>query len=259
MSAGRKIDRIPRWKKILYVIFHAFFILLLGTGLIFAHDLITQSKIFKTEKIELSGNKIFNDKQLLEIAGVKTGGNLLDIKIKQVQSRLANHPWIKTASVKRKLPGRLTIAIEEEKPVAKVKLKKFFLMNNNGEIFKKFEKNDPILDIPAVYGLNFIDINEKNFYLQSVVKMLKLEKNRKKILYPYNFSKIQVDRDTGICIYNTNICKRLIMGFNDFEYKYQQLKLLTLYLQKKFPGQQLDKIDLSKKNRVVIKPFPAMG
>ena len=261
MSADKKMtfSRIPRWKIILYFLFHLLFIPTLGTGLIFAHDMVTRSKTFELKKISLKGNEKLKKKEILKIADLNTNENLIKLNLRIIQAKLLNHPWIKTVDVKREFPNSLVIAVKEQKPVAKIKLNTLFLMNKNGKIFKKAEKKDPKLNIPEINGLNFIDLEEKNFYLQSVIEILNLEKNSKKLLYPYNFSKIQVDRDTGICIYNTNICKRLIMGFNDFEYKYEKLKLLTLYLHKKFPGQQLDKIDLSKKNRVVIKPFPAMG
>lgn len=263
MSAASKNNdlRVPNWKKILYFLFHTCFIFLLGTGFVFAYDMIMQSDNFSAQEISISGQNKVSQEEIFRIAGIQKNTNILNINIKLAMMKLEATPWIKKAEIKRELPNKLSIKITEEIPIAKISLQgvsQKFLLNTDLKLFKKSEQNDPDSDIPEVLGLSYSDIKNKNFYLNSVVKVLNMEK-KSNLFLSGKTSIIKVDRDTGILISNTETCNSLVLGFNDFKEKYNNLEKIKIYLNKKFPGQKMDKIDLSQKNRVIIKPFPAMG
>ncbi len=240
---------------------HGFIISALGVIFIFVYDMVTQTENFNASEIIIKGNKKLDNNKILKIAGIKKNQNMLNMNLKIIKNRLLNEPWINNAVITRKLPHRIEIKIQEEDVLAKVELKKdsYFLINKKGKIFKKAEKVDDKLDIPLITGLTFFDIEKKNFYTKAAIQIAKMKNRKKNLFISGNNTKIHVDRDTGIYLFNTLKSEKLFLGFNGFDRKYKNLKLLAKYLSKKFPGQKMENIDLSKKNRVIIKPFPAMG
>ncbi len=50
---------------------------------------------------------------------VKRGDDILAVDLKAVHARVAAHPWIKSASVERRLPNTILLRIVERKPIAR--------------------------------------------------------------------------------------------------------------------------------------------
>ncbi|MDY0131373.1 MAG: FtsQ-type POTRA domain-containing protein [Desulforegulaceae bacterium] len=254
MSAGTDETRIPNWKKIIYFIFHTLFIFLLGTGFIFAHDMVTKTKEFPIKKIKITGNHYLGKEEIKTIAGFFEGDNIFGLNISMARLKLENNQWIKNAKVKRILPDVLEVEITEEKPLAKISLKENFIINEQGHLFKKYENKDKFLGIPEVTGLNYSDFINKNHYYSLIMETLKTTN----ILFNTN-SRLHLDKDIGITLYNTDSFSEILIGFTDLEKKIKSLSIVKLYLKKKFNEIKIEKINLSNKNRVVLKPFPAMG
>ncbi|MCB9480231.1 MAG: FtsQ-type POTRA domain-containing protein [Desulfobacteraceae bacterium] len=255
MSADKYIEpRIPNWKKIIYFFFHTLFIFLLGTGFIFAHDMITKTSEFPVNQINIKGNTVLTDNEICKIAGFREFENIFKINISVSRLKLEKNPWIKTAKVKRTLPATIEIEIIEEKPCAKINFKDNFILNFQGELFKKLEKKDEDLNIPEITGISYRDLTQKNYFFYLVMDIVK----QKNIIFANN-SIIHLDKDIGISLFNTDSFNEIVLGFNDFEQKIRNLNLIRHYVTQKFDGMKIEKIDLSNKNRVILKPFPAMG
>ena len=63
-----------------------------------------------------------------------------------------SHLWIAEAEVSRELPSTIRIGIKEQKVLAVIDLKRKFLINTAGEIFKEVSATDPD-NLPIVSGL----------------------------------------------------------------------------------------------------------
>lgn len=254
MSADNNEQRIPNWRKIVYFVFHLFFIFLLGTGFIYAHDMVTKTNDFAIKEVKISGNSYLNKNEICETSGLNDYENIFDLNISAARIKLENHPWIEKAKVKRRLPGAVEIEIKEQKPLAKINFLDDFIINENGEIFKKLEKKETSLNLPEITGLTYKDLKNKTKNFSLATDLLK-----KKSLILNNSSIIHLDKDIGIVLYNTDSYKEAVLGFTDFDQKIKNLKFVKLYVKQKFNDIKIKKIDLTNKNRVVLKPFPAMG
>jgi cell division protein FtsQ len=254
LSADNNEQRIPNWRKIVYFVFHLFFIFLLGTGFIYAHDMVTKTNDFAIKEVKISGNSYLNKNEICETSGLNDYENIFDLNISAARIKLENHPWIEKAKVKRRLPGAVEIEIKEQKPLAKINFLDDFIINENGEIFKKLEKKETSLNLPEITGLTYKDLKNKTKNFSLATDLLK-----KKSLILNNSSIIHLDKDIGIVLYNTDSYKEAVLGFTDFDQKIKNLKFVKLYVKQKFNDIKIKKIDLTNKNRVVLKPFPAMG
>jgi len=88
----------------------------LGFGLLYGYRFVTTHAYLGLNEIAVTGNERLAYGDILAAADVKLGQNCLEVNVGQVESRLAENPWIKGAAVRRELPGRLVIRVEERQP-----------------------------------------------------------------------------------------------------------------------------------------------
>ncbi len=132
----------------LILIFIGFVLILLsiyGTYRLFRGILII-------DRIIISGNKVLSVDDIKSIAGIREGKSLLDISSSQVYHRLLGSPWIKDAVVRKGLPDRLIIWLEEASPQAFIKKdKRFYLIDESGVILEEVNNSStlilPVLEI----------------------------------------------------------------------------------------------------------------
>lgn len=73
---------------------------------------------FKVKSIEIGGNLRYSKADILEAAGIAEGDNLYEIGEKELNSRLIEAlPYIRSATLERKLPSTLVIGVEEDTAV----------------------------------------------------------------------------------------------------------------------------------------------
>lgn len=111
-------DRIPKLKqarkkkanrKLIFYLSVFFFLLLVIIYL--------QSPLSNVKHINVVGNKIMNDQEILELTELSTDTNIWTIREKTISLSIASHPIIDTVKVTRNLPSGITIEVEEHKIV----------------------------------------------------------------------------------------------------------------------------------------------
>jgi len=81
------------------------FISILSLASIFVYDFITQSDFFIIKKVEISGTKKLLKEDILTLANLNGDENILGLNVFTIEKLITSHPWIQSASVKRKLPS----------------------------------------------------------------------------------------------------------------------------------------------------------
>src|SRR5207302_6854353 len=82
---------------------------------------VTNSPVFQARQIEVSGTTHLSRAEVLRLAHVGSGTNLLWFHADSIERRLEHSPWIARATVARSLPSTLRIQIEERSAVAQVR------------------------------------------------------------------------------------------------------------------------------------------
>lgn len=110
----------------------------------------TTSEFFTTAHIDVTGNTRLTREMVLQYGGIREGDNSLAISIAEVERNLRNTPWVKEASVKRLLPDRFIIKIQERMPAFWVrKDDTLYYANENGEIIAPVESRN-FLSLPTL-------------------------------------------------------------------------------------------------------------
>lgn len=113
----------------------------------------TTSPYFAISAIAISGSDRIQRDEILKTAGFSDGVNIFLFDIELARRALQEHPWIETAKVKRKLPRTLLIDITERTSVAIAMMDVPYLVDETGEVFKRWSQGDPIT-APIISGIN---------------------------------------------------------------------------------------------------------
>lgn len=111
-----------------------------------------QSPRFAINSIAFRGNTHATDAELTRVAGLQLGQNLIALDALAIERLVAAHPWVKDARVNRRFPQGLDIQVTEHRPAAMVSLGDLYLLDVDGEPFKRVQPSDA-LDLPIVTGV----------------------------------------------------------------------------------------------------------
>ncbi len=239
---------------------------LISLASIFIYDCITQSSFFHIKKIEISGEHRTNDSEILDLADVKTGDNILKLNLFIIEKKVTSHPWVKSVFVKRQLPSTLMIRIVEHQPLAIVKIENLsdILIDCQGRPFKEYHpEKDKLEHLPVISGLALTSANNDFLFngplFDSVMDFLTVQKLT-------GIYQIKADQNIGLVIetrdiYNrkpineTNMLK-IKLGFNNFQAKLNRAKTISEYIDKHFPELAICEMDLFNIEKVFIKTQP---
>ena len=155
----RRAGRDFSWARILFELASKLFLAGVVIYLLYAsYNFLTSDPRFQITDVTFSGNHALLENQLLEWLGQVHGENLFAYDLSRASERLAEHPWVLSASVQRKFPQKIQIELTERVPYARIKFEKVFLMDNFGVILSEEKpeyRNLPLIVQPGVKPENF--------------------------------------------------------------------------------------------------------
>lgn len=119
-----------------------------------ARHYIQTSPRFAIEAVEVTGLRHRTSAELETEAGLVKGQNVFSVDLDAARDRLLADPWIREASVARKLPSSIVVRVTEHEAAALVVAgADTYLATRDGELFKRLEPGDPT-DLDVVTGLS---------------------------------------------------------------------------------------------------------
>ena len=112
-----------------------------GFVFLWAYDWATTSSIFVTRHVDVSGNVRLSREMVLHYAGVREGDNSLAVSIGDIERRLRETPWVESVSVKRFLPDRFVIRVQERMPS--------FWVRRDGVLYYANERGQAIAQVES--------------------------------------------------------------------------------------------------------------
>jgi cell division protein FtsQ len=104
----------------------------LGPGWVRAR--LASLRLFTLESVAVSGNKTLGRADVVGAAGLRVGESLIGLDLEGVRAKLASHPWVREASVRRRLPGTIVVEIVERVPCAVVRGDRDLLVDDEGAV-----------------------------------------------------------------------------------------------------------------------------
>ncbi len=157
-SNRRRVDRVPgeRRRSAARAAFRALPALAGAAALALAGAVLWRQALagdlFRIREIRFEGNARASAEELLEVSPVQRGDHLLLCDMDLVAAALGRHPWIASVEVERSLPRDLVVRVTERRAAAIVDLGGLYLVDANGEVFKRAVPGDG-LDLPVITGI----------------------------------------------------------------------------------------------------------
>jgi cell division protein FtsQ len=141
--------------------------LFLGGRLAVRH--VMASPRFAVRDLQVTLSAHVPREEVLELAGVAEGDRLLAVDTEPMAARVATHPWVKSARVRRQLPSTLIIDLVERHAAAAVTLGGLYLVDETGHPFKKatMEEAD---GLPVLTGIDRVQYAEQKEASEAVFR-----------------------------------------------------------------------------------------
>lgn len=237
--AGRRIN-IPNKFQIITLFMFIFAIAIVAY--IYSRPMIS---VLPVKHIAFIGNRHLTDDELIALAGVHIGESLITISNRKVSQRLLKSPWIRSVSVRKEFPARLSVVIEESEPFALLDMNgPLFLVNEKGEFLEEL-KDDSIPFLPVITGDPF---KEREGFSEAI-KLAKLMNDRG-FLSENDHIEIMIQKPHELALTIDGTVVK--MGAGRYEEKLE--RLINLEDEIKSRGIFVDYIDLRFANKAIVKP-----
>ena len=199
---------------------------------------------FPLREIVFAGNTHLSDDELKSLAGLKEGEDLLTLSNREIYGRIMKSPWIRSAMIRKELPGRLRITVTESEPFALLDMKgHIFIVDDRGELLEEL-KGNPIPFLPVITGNPFL---KKGVFLDAIGLAKAIKKTG--LLGEKDHVDIIARKAEDISV---NLDGTLVkVGVGDYVEKLRRLMGLEGDIKKR--GIPVDYIDLRFANKVIVK------
>ena len=162
--------RILRWIVVMALVG------LLLFGIQNAYSALTESDLFRLERITVMGNRLLKESEVAVRSGLKIGVNLFAADLKAATERLAADPAIKDALLLRQPPGGLLIELQERQPLALAAMSDGLYGLDGDGVF--FPLPQSPFDLPIVTGIEaVVDTPGAHRFIQLVAFLDQLREN----------------------------------------------------------------------------------
>lgn len=171
---------------------------------------------FAVSRMELDGNRRLSRREVLQWAGVNEDTSIWDATPHIMRMRLLSHPWIRHAQVQRQFPNRLSISVDERRPVAIVRLGELNYVDRGGHILGPLRDGDSP-DLPLITGLE--SPQAAAFVPIGVHRALRLLRLCERLSCFDAISEVHVDRNRGMSVFPLRTPVAVVLGWGDWREK----------------------------------------
>jgi len=190
-------------------------------GVVWLYTVLTMHPYLSVKTIEVRGAERLREEDIVALSGIMSGDNVIKVNVEESAESVRSERFIKKAEVKRVLPDRIIIEVEEYRPAAFVVAKGLHVMDLNGEIFKKYSPKDG-LDLPIVTGIE--EDGEKSEELKTRALEFINATATVEGLKTSDISELHVDSLYGVTVYTLRHGARLNVGMGDYGDKIEKLR-----------------------------------
>lgn len=208
----------------------------------------TSAPLFAIEKIRFTGLSHATEEALTRRSGLALGQNLFRADLAHASRAIESHPWVASARLERRLPSTVVASIIEHRPAALVQLGNLYVLDDQGELFKRKAPEDG-LDLPLVTGLARDDAQKPEMKVRLWTALQLLDAWRAEGFAVAELSELRLDDDNGATLFarDGDGVQQIRLGRTAFAQKLHRLAQVRAALARR--GERAAKIDLDNQAR----------
>lgn len=212
---------------------------------------------FRAEQVEFRGIVNLNHPGIDGLVRRALGPNLILADLDHVRQVVESEPWVESATVRRALPNRVVIQIQERKPVAVAAIDgELFLVDSTGIVLDRFGARYGDLDGPIVKGLKNLALEnarEENLErIQLYMRVVEdLSGSPQKLVR--SLSEIDVSLPRRVAVIPADEAIPVYIGNDHFRERYERfLACRSIYQQLKERYPRIEYIDVTFPDKVIF-------
>ena len=217
--------------------------------------IVIRSSYFNLNKVDVYGNHRLSKEEVIEAARLETGMNLLSIDLESITERLLRHPWIRSGSIYRRLPGQLVLEVEERTPRGILASDRLYYIDEKGSVFTRVLPGDPI-DLPLFTGIQSDSMRlhpgEIQDSLRSGLKLTELIDRVDFGLHYADVREININSEEGLTL-KMKSGQIVILGHDDFESRLLRFDRLRKFLTDRGQWRNAHIINLDFEDRAIVR------
>ncbi|MFZ4854849.1 MAG: cell division protein FtsQ/DivIB [Desulfuromonadaceae bacterium] len=226
----------------------------LTSGILYGtYRTISKVTLFSLKSIEVSSAKHLTREEILGLAGIEPGKDLLRMNLKSMGEHILQNPWVETVRINRYFPDTVSIVIAEREPVAIVNMGFIYYLDKKGNVFKVLTQGDK-LDFPVITGFNEEELgNDPKGTKEALVMTCDLLKilQEKGAFILADVSEIHYDKGYGFTLFTASGALPVKVGSGDFPAKIERFARIYRDLLVQLPS--IHYIDLDYNDKIIVK------
>lgn len=226
---------------------------LAGGVLYGTYRILDSTTFFRLKNIEVSSAKRLTREDILGLAGVEPGKDLLRMNLKRMGEHILQNPWVETVRINRYFPDGISIAITEREPAAIVNMGFIYYLDKNANVFKVLNQGDK-LDYPVVTGFSEEELNSDpkgtKEALKDTCELLRILREKGAFILA-DVSEIHYDKGYGFTMFTASGALPVKIGAGDFAAKVE--RFARIYRDLMGQSQALQYIDLDYNDKIIVK------
>lgn len=114
------------------------------------------SELFTVEEIEVVNSHVYSPEEIIEMAGIETGGNIFPLDSAAAREAIIRHQDFREAHVRKIFPSTVRIEVMEREPRARVIFGQYYTIDEEGVVLGP-KKSSSERNLPAIRGLKLVN------------------------------------------------------------------------------------------------------
>lgn len=191
--------------------------------------------------IDVVGNRHLSAEEVVELSGLREGVGIFSVPSRSVAGRLRKSPWIREAFVRKELPDRVLIRVDEASPAALLKKRsEYYLVDSEGALLERHRSAE--LFLPVIDGDSVMkDVLPEAVGLAQVLRQYPLGSS--------DLPEIVASREGGLTVKMG--VQTIRFGYGDYDEKIRRYLEIRGEIERR--GLPLEYVDLRYERRVVVR------
>ena len=215
--------------------------------------------LFGLRDIRFEGTEHLSWQKLKSFMLETYSGNILRIDLEQLKDLVESESWVRTATVRRQLPGQLIVRVRERVPVAVAAIDQdLYIVDEEGVVLDRYGSSHVQLDGPILKGLGNIarenpSASRENLEKMGIYSRLMSDLSSSEGDYTRSISEVLLADPDRVAIVREDDPVPIYLGNGRFRERYENfLAQKDIYQQLKKEYGHIEYIDVSFENKIIF-------